>query len=232
LEEAEDLKKFADEHGFLISNTTGGMALTDAAIYALGMENMFSLVFRNPELINRLLDILLEWNLKYLRQILEAKTIDVLNYQGWCESYFPVKQYKTIIAPRVKKIIDMAHKFGVKVCYTPRDPPFSLYDMFRDIGIDIFWGCDPRSSAKYFSRIKQTVGDKICFWGGVNSQVTLGTGTKKQIEDETIDAIRTLGPGGGFILSAFDYLDGYTPWKNIEHMIRVWRKNRRYPIDI
>jgi len=230
LDKAEYVKRFADKHGVFVK--CSDFQMTDAALYSIGMENMISSMFRNPELIHRMLDILLEWNLRYLQQVLSADVVDMIKYEGWFESFFPPKQYRIFIFPRVRKIFEMAHNAGVKVCYGPRNAPVDFFSIFKEVGTDVFWGCDPLLMGKDFARVKNEVEDKICFWGGVDSYVTLGTGTKKQIENAVTEAIRTLAPGGGFILSAFDSLDAHTPWSNIEHMLKVWRKNRTYPINI
>lgn len=231
LQEAERIKRFADEHGILIKSADSDLEMTDAVTYSVGMENMIYMMYRNPGLIHRMLDILLEWNLKYLHQIMEAGVVDVIMYEGWSESFFPPKQYRQFVVPRTRKIIEETHKHGVKVCYSPRKPPYDLLPIFEEIGIDVFWGCDPNHCRKDFARMKNEVGDKLCLWGGVNSYLTLGMGTRKQIEEEVTEAIRTLAPGGGYILSAFDFIPVYARWKNIEHMIKVWRRKRKYPIE-
>jgi len=227
---AETFRDFAKKHGATVK--CNDFQMTDAALYSLGMENMISLVFRNPELICNLLDILLEWNLLYLKQVLHTGVADIIKYEGWFESFFPPKQYRNIIVPRVKKIVDMVHAAGAKICYGPRNPPFPLFSIFKEVGFDIFWGCNPMNLGSEFEQLKKDVGDRICFWGGVDSYVTLGTRTKRQIEKEVSTAIETLAPGGGFILSAFDSLDAHTPWRNIKHMIDTWRVKGRYPINL
>jgi len=226
LEEAEHVKRFAVERGLLIENKT--LRVGDALAYFMGIENMLLTSFRNPSLIHALLDILLEWNIKYLRQILDAGIVDMINYEGWSESFFTPETYKTFIYPRVKKLVELAHKSRVKFCYGPRTPSDTLFRYFKEMGVDIFWGPDPVQGNRDLVRLKQEFGDRICFWGGVNSYVTLGTGTMREIERATAEAIRILGPGGGFILSAIDSLDEHTPWRNIEQMIRVWRKVGKY----
>jgi len=232
LDKAEYVKRFADKYGLLVRSTYKDIKMTDAAVWSLGIENMICMIFRNPDLVHRLLDILLERSLKILNQILEADIVDVITYEGWSESFFPPKQYEAFIVPRLKKLIEMAHRSGKKVYYAPRNPPYDFFRFFKEIGVDIFGGCDPVHGNKDLLRIKQMVRDEVCLWGGVDSTTTLGMGTKRQIEDEVTEAIRILGPGGGFILSAFDSLDAHTPWSNIEHMIKVWRKKGRYPINL
>jgi len=156
--------------------------------------------------------------------------VDIVNYDGWSESFFPPAQYRIFLVPRIKKLIELTHKSGAKFCYGPRTPSDALFTYFKEMGVDIFSGPDPVQGNKDLLRLKREFGDRICFWGGVNSYVTLGTGKRRQIEKATTEAVRILGPGGGFILSAIDSLDEHTPWRNIEHMIRVWRRVGKYPV--
>ena len=37
-------------------------------------------------------------------------------------------------------------------------------------------------------------------------------------------------PGGGFVLHAVDQVTAETPWRNVEAMIRTWRRLGTYPI--
>ena len=76
------------------------------------------------------------------------------------------------------------------------------------------------------------MGDDICLWGGVNSAATLEQGSKGQIGDAVSEAIRTLAPGGGFILGLVDAIFGRTagtvetPSESFECVIDLWRKMR------
>ena len=70
----------------------------------------------------------------------------------------------------------------------------------------------------------------MCLWGGVNGALTLGQGTPEEVSQATEDAIRTLGPGGGFVLYPVDQMVKETPWSNVEALIERWRKVGSYPI--
>lgn len=57
------------------------------------------------------------------------------------------------------------------------------------------------------------------------------TGTRENIRCAVDDAVSTLAPGGGFVLSAVDALFEDTPSENIVSMIEAWRNVATYPID-
>jgi uroporphyrinogen decarboxylase len=96
-------------------------------------------------------------------------------------------------------------------------------DLFNELGIDILYGVDPVQGDADLVKVKQTIGDQICIWGGVNSAVTL-TGNKAGVEKAVEEAVRTLAPGGGFILAAIDQLFEDTRWDNFVTMIQTWRR--------
>ena len=70
--------------------------------------------------------------------------------------------------------------------------------------------------------------------GGVNSCLTIERGTKEEIRQAVLNAVRTLGPGGGFILSPIDVVmkEKDKVWPNILTMIEVWKEVRKYPSSL
>ncbi|MCJ7739395.1 MAG: hypothetical protein MUQ10_19125, partial [Anaerolineae bacterium] len=78
--------------------------------------------------------------------------------------------------------------------------------------------------------VKEKLGPHMCLWGGVNGALTLGQGAPEDVMTATEDAIRTLGPGGGYVLYPVDQLVAATPWMNVEAMIESWLRMGAYPI--
>jgi hypothetical protein len=67
----------------------------------------------------------------------------------------------------------------------------------------------------------------------VNSALTLGRGTKVEIEGAVEEAIRLLAPGGGFVLFPVDSLmPEANPWRNTEILLNRWRQIGSYPIAL
>jgi len=46
------------------------------------------------------------------------------------------------------------------------------------------------------------------------------------------EAIRLLGPGGGFVLLPVDQIFTDTPWENVEIMIERWQEIGAYPLAV
>ncbi len=63
----------------------------------------------------------------------------------------------------------------------------------------------------------------------MNSAVTLASGSEKDAETSVKEAIKTLAPGGGFVLAPIDQLFEDTRWENVLTMIEIWRKLSHTP---
>jgi len=244
-EEAERVKRYAEKNGVLVECGSSyinypvwgdymGLLVGDALPWLVGIRNAMIAAFRNPQFLHRLLDIILEWDMRYLRLVLEAGGIDVVVHRGWYENgtFWSPKMYQTFFAPRIKKLIDVAHKSRVKFCYIMSEGLMPLLKIFKEMNVDILYGVDPVQGGADLKKIKESIGDKICLWGGMNSAVTLKYWTKQQIENAVNEAVQTLAPGGGFILSAIDQIFAETPWENVMTMIEAWRRIGSYPINL
>ena len=72
-------------------------------------------------------------------------------------------------------------------------------------------------------------GKAMALWGGVSGAMTVELGTAGETRDAVIEAIDTLGTGGGFILSPVDNLREDTPnaQANTEVFIDTWKQHRQ-----
>jgi len=236
---AERYGRFAKDRGVIINGGGLSIAVGDIAAWVCGIQNAVLWSFRKPELLHRLLDVTLEWNMKYVQQILETGLVDIITCRGYYETadFWSPRIYKAFFAPRLRKLADVVHKAGARFCYHVTTGIMPLLEIYEDVGIDILFGPDPIEGGADLQVVKDRVGDAICFWGGMNAPLTLGTGSPRQIEVELEQSVRTLAPGGGFILSPLDSLIlgadpktcGSIPWESVEHMIEVWRKIGDYP---
>jgi len=201
-----------------------GLMSGDALAWLSGIENALILAYRNPELIHRLLDIILEWNMRYIRLVSQAGGSDVIIHRGWYEHFWSPKLYQTFLAPRIKKEIELVHRAGSKFCYVMTTGIMPFLEIFKEMGVDILYGIDPVQGGADLKQVKQRIGDRVCLWGGVNSALTLGSENRQSVERAVAEAIKILAPDGGFILAAIDELFEDSRWENIVAMIETWRR--------
>ncbi|MDP6043182.1 MAG: hypothetical protein QGI57_01935, partial [Dehalococcoidales bacterium] len=53
-----------------------------------------------------------------------------------------------------------------------------------------------------YQKLKAHFGDRLSFWGGIDTQRVLPNGTPEEVKAEVRRRIRDLAPGGGYVLAA------------------------------
>jgi len=228
----EKTRKYAEEHELLLESGNFSIRGGDALAWFCGIEKTVVNAYRNPELVQRVLDIIHKHDMEVLRLVIEAGGVDVIFHEGWYENskFWSPPMFKRFVAPLIREEVEVAHQHGIRYCHILTTGIFPLLGILEELGVDILFGIDPVQGDVNLEKAKEQADDRVCLWGGVNGAVTLGLGAKDQVEKETREAIRILGPGGGFILAPIDQLWPYTPWGNISHMIDAWRRESGYPL--
>ncbi len=237
-EQADKARSFAEKNEVLLesgANYLGswldgsGLYLGDALGWLCGLENAIMFAYRQPELLHRLLDTILEWNLRHIRLISELGGSDIVVHRAWYETFWSPRLFRAFFAPRIKKEIDYVHRIGAKFCYIMTSGLMPLLEPLAEMDIDALYGIDPVQGGANMGQIKQRIGDRVCLWGGMNSAVTLASGGRKDVETSVKEAVETLAPGGGFVLAPIDQLFEDTRWENVLSMIETWRKLSQTP---
>lgn len=203
----------------------GWSALGDAVVWLCGMVNVLYWQMDQPQLLEVLLDVLLEWELQRVDLVLE-EGIDVLVYMAWYEGvdFWTPKNYRRLLRPRIQQLIDRAHQHNVPFRYIITKGWMPLRKDLLEMGIDCLTGVDPVQDRLTLEEVKREMGGRICLMGGMNAAVTLSMGTEKEIRQAVDHAMEVLAPDGGFILFPVDNVFCEMPWERVEILIDQWKK--------
>jgi uroporphyrinogen decarboxylase len=165
-------------------------------------------------------------------EILLDAGVDAITHRGWYETsdFWSPAQYRQFIKPLLRKEIDVVHQAGALYIYINSKGFAARYQDYLDLEIDVLWGLDPVQGFANLPEVKARIGKRVCIWGGLNSFVTLGTGTEDEIRAAVRDAVRILAPGGGFVAFPVDQISGDIPRRSLEIALDEWRRVRDYPI--
>lgn len=226
---AARLRQEAQRLGVVLEG--GWTALGDAALWLLGTQGLLLLQMDRPEFVEELLELVCRWELHRLELLLD-EGVEVIVHSAWYEStdFWTPKNWRRMLKPRLRRLVDTAHQAGVLFSYIITTSWQALMDDLVDLGIDSLVGVDPVQGKAHLGEAKRYLGGHMCLWGGVNGAITLGQGTPEEVRGATEEAIRTLGPGGGFVLYPVDQLVKETPWANVEAMVDCWRQLGSYPM--
>jgi len=210
----------ADRLGVAIDG--GWTCLGDSAIWLCGINNVYRWQMRQPELLDALFDLLLEWELMRARLVLQ-EGIDVMVHSAWYEgtTFWTPKNFRRFIKPRLAQLVDLCHAQGVPFRYIITKEWKPLQDDLLELGIDCIAGVDPIQDKINLKEVKQQIGDRICLMGGLNAAITVMQGKDDDLRAAIDQAVEILSPGGGFILFPVDNLFCSMPWERalllIEH---------------
>jgi len=91
---------------------------------------------------------------------------------------------------------------------------FDLIPAMIDCGVDILNPIQPGTYMMEPKRLKDAYGDKLCFWGGIDTQELLPKGSPEDVARAVKDILSVMG-GSGYILSPAHCIQWDVPVENI-----------------
>jgi len=106
-----------------------------------------------------------------------------------------------------------------------------LIEDFIEIGIDILNPIQTSAgSMSDLTALKKRFGSNIVFCGGIDSQKILPLGSPAEVRQEVQRVIRTLGPGGGYMVGAVHTVMDDVPPENVLAMVDAVEEFGHYPL--
>jgi uroporphyrinogen decarboxylase len=183
---------------------TGGSVFQHPA-YLRGLDTILMDMANDPAMAGYFMDKCTDFYHEYYRRIFLAagEKIDVFavadDFGMQNTLLIGPEMFDEYIAPRLKRLIDLAHDFDSAFLLHSCGNIKPLIPRFIDLGVDILDPIQPESMDPV--EIKKEFGKQICLRGGISVQHILTHGSVEEIKNETKRIIDHLAPGGGYILS-------------------------------
>jgi hypothetical protein len=209
-----------------------GVMGCDAMAWLSGMEEIMALGILKPEIITEYAQIIHEWNMRQLEVYLDKTEAELIIRRGWYETteFWTPAGFRTIIAPTLRREANLVHQGGRKFGYIITSAFLPLLDDILDAGVDVLIGLDPaEGKGTHLGEIKERFRSRRrALWGGVSGAITVEMGTEEETEEAVRTALKTLGAGGGFILSPVDNVreDTEKARRNTRRFIEAWKRFR------
>jgi len=204
----------------------GWTSLGDSAVLLCGINNVYRWQMRQPELLDALFDVLLDWEMMRADLVLQ-EGVDVMVHMAWYEGtvFWTPKNFRRFIKPRLAQLVEKCHEKGVPFRYIITKEWKPIQDDLLDLGIDCITGVDPVQDKIDLMETKQTLGSRMCLMGGLNAAVTVAQGSDDEISAAIARAMKTLSPESGFILFPVDNLFCSLPWERVQMVIDQYKKH-------
>jgi uroporphyrinogen decarboxylase len=140
------------------------------------------------------------------------------------------KAYRDLLKPYHRKFIEFVKsKTDAKIFYHTCGKVTDLIGDLVEIGVDILNPVQV-SALGDTAALKAQFGDRISFWGGIDTQHILPHGNVRDVKDEVKRRIHDLGPGGGYIVAPVHNIQPDVPPENIIAMVESTREYGKYPL--
>ncbi|MCO6453278.1 MAG: hypothetical protein J5I90_21025 [Caldilineales bacterium] len=233
---ADDAKTLYENTDYAIEASCGFYSFFETAYALRGYEQLFMDFIQNPGFVSALFDRLLQLNLAGTRRFLDAagkyiqifRTADDLASQNGL--LISPKMYRQFLKPVQAKYFEFvkSHTDAI-LLYHSDGNVLPLLDDLIEIGIDAINPVQP-SALGDLAEVKAKYGDRVTFWGAIDTHRVLPYGSTDDVAAEVRQRIRELGADGGYVLSSVHSILVDVPPENVLAMADAAREAGVYPI--
>lgn len=199
----------------------GGITFTRFAYY----------IRKNPGFIHEIMDEYTKVNIEIIKRLAEVG-VDIMMFGddlGYKDNpFFSLKVFREFILPYHKRIYQACKKRGVLIILHSCGKIDQFLPDLIDAGLNCIQSLEATAGVD-LPGLKESLGDKLCFMGGLDSSGILTYGNPKDVEENVKNTIKNAAKGGGYFVGpSHDILN--IPWENIMAMRAAIEKYRKYPL--
>lgn len=223
------IKKWAEQAKFLKENTEYAviaehpvLGVFELGCWMFGFDDYLYRLAAEPEVVH----LFSERFLRYQKRVTEIYYGEIGRYIDCTTSgddfgtqtgpFMSTAMFQELIKPYFKQRVQYTKKFtdGFFKHHTCGSVHNFIPDLI-DCGVDILNPIQPGVYMMEAERLKKDYGDKMCFWGGVDTQYLLPRGSKEEIRAEVFRLLSVLGENGGYILAPAHTVQPDVPAENL-----------------
>jgi len=188
---------------------------------AFGMQNALMNMVAEPEMVHYVDDHIVEFYLKALKIFLEAtkgKVHAILigdDIGSQRNLMISPKLVAEFVTPGAKKLIDLAHSYGVKVVYHSCGAIVDAIPLLIEAGADIIHPIQALAAGMQPENLKAKFDGQVSFCGGVDTQELLPHGTPEDVMAK-VRELRGIFPTGLIISPSHEALQDDVPPANVK----------------
>ncbi len=225
-------KKHKDKIFLFATNDLAG--IFESAWQGMGMSFYTRMLHKKPEFIKEVFDVYADFNVALYNAYMDVGVEVFIESADLAYKTGPMmspKKFVDLLQPAYEKLTDAVHERGQKVIIHTDGQITPLLDFIVNSGFDGLHALEPTANVD-LDLIKKKVGDKLCLLGNVDiTHVLTANGTKEDVENWVKNAIKTAGPGGGYICSATNMHPSVEP-RNLKWMVEAVEKYGNYPLNL
>ena len=187
---------------------------------------------KNPSFIHEIMDEYTKVNIEIIKRLAEVG-VDIVMFGddlGYKDNpFFSLDVFRKFILPYHKKMFQACRKRGVLIILHSCGKIDQFLPDLADAGLNCIQSLEATAGVD-LPGLKDSLGDRLCFMGGLDSSGIITYGTPKDVEENVKNTIKNAGKGGGYFVGpSHDIIN--IPWENIMAMRAAIEKYRSYPLN-
>jgi uroporphyrinogen decarboxylase len=213
------LRTFRDEYWIVGVTVT---TIFETAWALRGYEQLLMDFLIDPDRADAILDIPYRYHLRAAEHLVRMG-VDMIwigdDIGAQNAMLMAPETWRRFLKPRVAEFISTIKRInaGLKVAYHSDGCISPVIPDLIEIGVDVLNPVQPRSMDPV--ELKKAYGDTLAFWGSIDEQQTLPFGGPREVRDEVVTRLRTLGKGGGLIIGPTHHVQLDTPVQNVQALV-------------
>lgn len=224
-----DMRKQLDEWKEFSLIATGASVFQHVT-FIRGTDKLMMDMMIEPEIANYLFDKVCDFYYEYFRRMFElnGNLIDIFaladDFGMQNTLLISPEMFDEYIAPRLKKMVDLAHSYKMKFLLHSCGNVETLIPRLIDLGVDILDPVQPECMDPL--EVKSKFGKDINLRGGISVQNIVSKGSKEEVRVESKRIVEALKKGGGYIFApGHPVLQDDVP---VENIIAMYQAGNEY----
>jgi methanogenic corrinoid protein MtbC1 len=210
-----------------------GKIFTPAWMY-MGAEVFYDALENNQELVSALFHKIGKIQYDVFLRVIEHPCVGaVLNPDDIAHNtglFVDPRYLRRYLFPWYKRMGDVCRDKGFGFIFHSDG---NCTEILEDLLACGFHGFNPvQPNAMDIQEVKRGWGNKLCLIGNINLDSTLTLGAPQDVRAEVFERIRTLGPGGGYMVASSNSITDYVPLANMKALFEATFEFGRYPIEL
>ena len=205
---------------------SGYLGLYERAYSIMGFEQFMMESITDPDSVSILLDMITEYKIAHAHKKIElgfkvGHHGDDLGTQTG--PFISPKLFHKLLLPRMTRIFNVFRDAGCPMVLHSCGNITDFIPPLIDAGLSLL---EPVQPCMDFEFLKKEYGDRLSFWGGIDTQRLLPFGTPEEVKEETRRVIRILGQGGRYIIAPSQEIMTDVPVTNIVALLETIQESR------
>jgi uroporphyrinogen decarboxylase len=140
--------------------------------------------------------------------------------------------YRKVFKPRHARMMQaITSRSSAPIMWHTCGSVVDVIDDLYEIGVTCLNPVQTTAAGMEAQSLKRRFGDRMAFWGGIDTMTILNHGTPEDVQREVRHKIGALAPGGGYILNPTHNVQPDVPVENLLAMIEAGLAHGSYPLD-